>query len=92
MAKLLLGTLIGIIVPQILRILGRLTLSGHFQWADCDLSTVVRWRFFHLIAAAFGDFWHHLNNRANKHLDTGHGNSKPKKTRFAGGVTSLQSS
>ena len=29
MAKLLLGTLIGIIVPQILRILGRLTLWGH---------------------------------------------------------------
>ena len=23
--------------------------------------------------------WHHFNNKANKHLDTGHGNSKPKK-------------
>ena len=46
MAKLLLGTLIGIIVPQILRILGRLTLTGHFQWADCDLSTVVRLEVF----------------------------------------------
>ena len=32
-----------------------------------------------LLAAAFGDFWHHFNNKANKHLDTGHGNSKPKK-------------
>ena len=50
MAKLRLGTLIGIIVPQILRILGRLSLWGHFQWADCDLSTAVRrWRFFSLI-------------------------------------------
>ena len=34
MAKLLLGTLIGIIVPQILRIPGRLTLSVGWLWSQ----------------------------------------------------------